>query len=356
MVRLEQLVPTLQKTPSDHVHLSLMKSDDGGGGVSDLLTNELHQLCARHTDLHGCISAVMVAADELSCALHATRAWRVSDATGKLECPSDPALVARVNEVFSHLEDFVLVQGGCSGSMQKEGGYIKTWKRRHFQLTGQLLHYFASAQDVQPKGGGVVVDVRLNINKLHALDIQLAHGRVLRVVCDSSAEMRKWFKALAASKKPPTAGAVPIVCMGSLQSPSSTHDLPRLRRHTSAVLGLHDRLSPIHVRLHIVSSAVALDVQVQDAINVDSNGIAAFRTLSLHELDALCLQTPRLHIAAKRLYLTLDNMNDKVRSVEITPSGRVHSAATADAAHVASFNAALVAFYVALGVATQGPK
>eukprot|EP00743_Colponemidia_sp_Colp-15_P009442 GILK01010322.1.p1 GENE.GILK01010322.1~~GILK01010322.1.p1 ORF type:complete len:519 (+),score=75.99 GILK01010322.1:94-1650(+) len=110
------------------------------------------------------------------------------------------------------------------GWLTKQGGRIKTWKKRYFILSGRILHYFKDAEAVEPCGFIPLVNIfvrlldPMTIEITNSTDLKrgsiksakrtsggaLVPGRHTRyVMCAESAEEAKEWCALLSSFEPP---------------------------------------------------------------------------------------------------------------------------------------------------------
>ena len=94
-----------------------------------------------------------------------------------------------------------LEHAGCCGWREKEGRKVKNWKRRYFVLIGDELLYHDKMGNL-PKGGGYVLEVAYDPQRLHSLQIILDTDRILKVTADSKRDMQMWFNALTRALQP----------------------------------------------------------------------------------------------------------------------------------------------------------
>ncbi|DAZ97955.1 TPA: hypothetical protein N0F65_006380 [Lagenidium giganteum] len=110
---------------------------------------------------------------------------------------SDSVDVDEEIELLDRMESVSLgdTQVRHSGWLMKEGGLVKNWKRRYFQLRGNTLSYF-DTEDIgaAAKGFGHVQSVEVDDGtKANSLAVQFDNGRLLRVTADSQNEMQEWL-------------------------------------------------------------------------------------------------------------------------------------------------------------------
>lgn len=84
---------------------------------------------------------------------------------------------------------------GCSGWLNKEGGNVKTWKRRYFTLHGVTLKYFKSASGSLLRSCEIAGVEEMPSVKF-GLSITLVGGRRLVVSAESKEEYEKWLLAI----------------------------------------------------------------------------------------------------------------------------------------------------------------
>eukprot|EP00742_Colponemidia_sp_Colp-10_P002091 GILJ01002233.1.p1 GENE.GILJ01002233.1~~GILJ01002233.1.p1 ORF type:complete len:513 (+),score=64.21 GILJ01002233.1:87-1625(+) len=110
------------------------------------------------------------------------------------------------------------------GWLTKQGGRIKTWKKRYFILSGRILHYFKDAEAVEPCGFIPLVNIFVRLLDPTTIEITnntelkrgsiksakrtsggaLVPGRHTRyVMCAESADEAKEWCALLSSFEPP---------------------------------------------------------------------------------------------------------------------------------------------------------
>ncbi|CAI5734005.1 unnamed protein product [Hyaloperonospora brassicae] len=78
------------------------------------------------------------------------------------------------------------------GWLRKEGARVRSLKRRYFMVDGNKLYYFEQIGEA-PRGNGVVKSAVPNDAYPNCLDLILTSGRTLRVVAESSDEIRSWL-------------------------------------------------------------------------------------------------------------------------------------------------------------------
>jgi len=93
-----------------------------------------------------------------------------------------------------------------SGWLTKEGGSIKTWKRRWFTLKNYVLSYYKSQGDPEPKGkievsGSTVVRASNNKNKKPNCFEVTTPTRIFYICADTEEERDSWVQALNESIK-----------------------------------------------------------------------------------------------------------------------------------------------------------
>lgn len=94
----------------------------------------------------------------------------------------------------------------CSGWLEKEGRRFKTWKRRYFEFKNGALIYYSDV-DGAVLGHGVVDHASVDSYKYNTLNIELDHGRTMRVTAADKSEMTRWLDALNKSRTASSATA-----------------------------------------------------------------------------------------------------------------------------------------------------
>lgn len=89
----------------------------------------------------------------------------------------------------------MLTSGGCSGWLNKEGGTIKTWKRRYFSLHGTMLRYFKSESGKLLSSYTITrVDERPALPL--GLEVTTTTDRTLVLTAESKEDFAKWLSSL----------------------------------------------------------------------------------------------------------------------------------------------------------------
>ncbi|KAH3761976.1 hypothetical protein Pelo_6199 [Pelomyxa schiedti] len=98
-----------------------------------------------------------------------------------------------------------IVSPDKAGFLTKQGGMVKSWKKRWFVLKGNTLYYFVTTSDNEPTGVIDMAGARVSASSRfkHALEITTI-DRVYPIAAESAAEMNSWIAALtaAASRRP----------------------------------------------------------------------------------------------------------------------------------------------------------
>jgi len=93
-----------------------------------------------------------------------------------------------------------------TGFLTKEGGSIKTWKRRYFVLKNGELAYFKDKKDASKEPTGVIqlstaTAVQLGERKKHPNCFEIVNpGRVYAFSADNEEERSSWVTALSKEK------------------------------------------------------------------------------------------------------------------------------------------------------------
>lgn len=117
---------------------------------------------------------------------------------------TDPALKVTVAQLHPADKD---------GYLTKQGGSIRTWRKRWFVLKAKNLFYFKNKTD--PEATGVIelepdsfVKDELNRDKKKPYMFSVGTAkRVYFIHADSEAEMRQWMQSIQRNINPPAAGA-----------------------------------------------------------------------------------------------------------------------------------------------------
>ncbi|KAL4109753.1 hypothetical protein PRIC1_001448 [Phytophthora ramorum] len=84
---------------------------------------------------------------------------------------------------------------GCVGWLKKEGGNVKSWKRRYFTLYGSKLSYYKSEKGSLLRSVSVV-DITAHPSVSLGLTVSTVGGRKLIIQADSNEEFNKWLGAI----------------------------------------------------------------------------------------------------------------------------------------------------------------
>ncbi|KAL3672404.1 hypothetical protein V7S43_003088 [Phytophthora oleae] len=84
---------------------------------------------------------------------------------------------------------------GCVGWLKKEGGKVKSWKRRYFTLYGSKLSYYKTEKGSLLRSISVV-DIAAHPSISMGLTVSTASGRKLIIQAESKAEYDKWLSAI----------------------------------------------------------------------------------------------------------------------------------------------------------------
>ncbi|KAG1705204.1 hypothetical protein DVH05_004137 [Phytophthora capsici] len=84
---------------------------------------------------------------------------------------------------------------GCVGWLKKEGGKVKSWKRRYFTLYGSKLSYYKSEKGPLLRNV-TIVDVTEHSSISLGLTVATVKGRKLIIQAESKSEYEKWLKAI----------------------------------------------------------------------------------------------------------------------------------------------------------------
>ncbi|KAG7390085.1 hypothetical protein PHYPSEUDO_008788 [Phytophthora pseudosyringae] len=86
---------------------------------------------------------------------------------------------------------------GCVGWLKKEGGNIKSWKRRYFTLYGSKLSYYKSEKGSLLRSVSVI-DIAAHPSVSLGLIVSTVGGRKLIIQADSKEEFGRWLGAIGA--------------------------------------------------------------------------------------------------------------------------------------------------------------
>lgn len=154
-----------------------------------------------------------------------------------------------------------------AGWLNKEGGAIKTWKRRYFSLHGPTLRYFKS------ESGSLlrvftVVGVAESLSLPLGLEVETTTDRTLVLTAESKSEYAKWFTALqsaasTAVESANTSTTEPIVA--AVRSPV----------HGSANVSAPNRPSTVGTSAP-ASLATMADAGLVSTVNAEGKTVVAF--------------------------------------------------------------------------------
>ncbi|RLN90072.1 hypothetical protein BBJ28_00010232 [Nothophytophthora sp. Chile5] len=104
---------------------------------------------------------------------------------------SSPEMIPRASDTASTVSQ----SKGCVGWLKKEGGNVKSWKRRYFTLYDTKLSYYKSEKGSLLRSVHVAgISERSSVAL--SLDISTASGRKLIVQADSREDFDKWVLAI----------------------------------------------------------------------------------------------------------------------------------------------------------------
>lgn len=103
--------------------------------------------------------------------------------------------VESLHEYQQEVEEQTKLTPSIAGWLRKEGQNYKTWKRRFFKLTGQILSYSETVSS-NPIGRLHVKSVQYSQQQDNCLEIRGADDRVLRIMTEKNASIDDWYSAL----------------------------------------------------------------------------------------------------------------------------------------------------------------
>jgi len=150
-----------------------------------------------------------------------------------------------------------LVPPDKDGYLTKQGGGIKTWKKRYFILKGPSLYYYKSPKDttitgrVDLESGSIVREEKDKKTRPNMFSVQTAK-RIFYISADRTEEMNEWMGSIksAIDKVKGTPGTP------ASQSASSSAVTPADRSKSSAQTPAGTEMSP-RVRLALAKSTVS---------------------------------------------------------------------------------------------------
>ncbi|ETL33880.1 hypothetical protein F441_14129 [Phytophthora nicotianae CJ01A1] len=123
---------------------------------------------------------------------------------------------------------------GCVGWLKKEGGKVKSWKRRYFTLYGSKLSYYKSEKGSLLRSVSVI-NVEPHPSVSLGLTVSTVGGRKLIVQAESNGEFNKWLNAIQeavaeASERNSTGIEIPM--MNMVIDHRSSEDLQSFASHS----------------------------------------------------------------------------------------------------------------------------
>jgi len=124
------------------------------------------------------------------------------------------------------------VSQGCVGWLKKEGGNVKSWKRRYFTLYGSKLSYYKSEKGSLLRSVRVV-DVAAHPTVSLGLVVSTVSGRKLIIQAGSTEEFDKWLGAITGAVNEENDRASAVVEAPTMPTPMESRSSEELKAPVS---------------------------------------------------------------------------------------------------------------------------